>query len=192
MFGTQEVTQAIAHCMGYPNLAIGNAHSTRIRCHHQFVITNSCPFSSGYKNILAKLQGFLSITFAELVQVGTLQAFDTMDITIHPRIKALIGGRIFCKIRIKHNLIEGRKIGIHPQFFAGARQYGCPGNFCAGTAEGRNAGLINSGIFDQVPALVICRRTGIIHHQGNSFCQVHGTAAPNSDDTANGTKLLLE
>ena len=74
MFGAQQITEAITYCMCHAYLAVGNAHATGIRCHHEFIIAVCIPTVFIYIHIPAKLQSFFAITFAELVQVSSVHA----------------------------------------------------------------------------------------------------------------------
>ena len=138
------------------------------------------------------MQGFFAIALAEFIEVSAFQTFNTVDITIHPGIETLVGGGIFGKFRIEYDLIEWREVGVHAEFFCRTGQYGCSGHFRTGTTKCGDAGFVNTGLFHQVPALVVGRGAWIIHHQGNGFGQVHGGATADADHAGNGAELLFE
>ena len=50
-----------------------------------------------------------------------------------------------------------------------------------GSGQGRDADIIDAGILDQIPTLIICGRTGIGQHERHRFGQVQGAAAADPD-----------
>ena len=145
-----------------PHLGIGDAHAAQVRGHHQFIVAVR---TAGQEHLLTEFNGFFPMGLAETVEISAGKGFHTVDITVHPRIEILVLRHAGCQFRIHHDLIKHRVIGIQPQFFFGTRQYGGSGHFGSGARKGRNPHMINGRIFDEVPPLVIHRRTGIGQHQ---------------------------
>src|SRR5688572_30041597 len=96
--------------MRYTHLGISYAHAARIRSHHELIITLLIPATLINKNFAAQLQRFFAITFTELIEIGSLQTFDTMDIAVHASVEALVDWCIGGQFRVKNNLVKRSKV----------------------------------------------------------------------------------
>ncbi len=91
----------------------------------------------------------------------------------------MVAGDCFCKARVKHNLVEERKIAVHAQFehFFMVGHYARARGFRTRAGKGGHGNLVGRGIFDQIPALVIRGLAGIGQQISHALAGIHCGAA---------------
>ena len=115
-----------------------------------------------------------------------------MDIVVHPGEETLVFGHIVDQRRIEQYLVERRVVRVEAEFLFRSDKYGCTGYFGSRARKGGDGHVEYSRHFDQIPALVVGRGTGVGHHQGYGFGNVHRSATTDADHARYFAEFVLE
>ncbi len=75
------------------------------------------------ENFTAHIHGLLGVGAGELVQEGTLQRFNTVDVAVHTCVEPLVSGYAGNQLGVHDDLIEYCVVRVQTQFTLRAAQY---------------------------------------------------------------------
>ena len=149
---TENIGEAVREGVGDAHLRVGDTHASAIGGHHELVFAFRAALE---ENLPAKVQGFFTVGFTEGIQISPGQGFDAMNVAVHPGVEPLVHRGAVDDFGIENDLVENGVVGVQPQLFLRPCQDRGSRGFCTGSGKRRDAHVVNRGVLDQVPALVV-------------------------------------
>ena len=165
---------------------VARGHAADVGGDHHLFPVGLAHHVVGQEDFLAKLHGAHGEGVDDGVAVAAIQRFDAVHERVDAGVEILVAGHGGEQVGIKQKLIENRVVAIHAQFefFGDVGKDTGAGTFRARAGKGGDADLVDGGMFDEFPALIVLGLAGVGQEVRHGLGRVEGRAAAHAHHAA--------
>ena len=188
------VAEAVGHVQddaepggeGMDDAHVPGGHAADVGGDHHLFAVFVAHHVVGEENFLAKLHGAHGKGVDDGVAVAALKRLDAVHERVDAGIEILVAGNCGEQVRIEQELIIDRVVAVHAQFeiFGDVGKDTGAGAFGTRAGKGRDADLVDGGILDEFPALIVFGLAGVGEQVGDGLGGVEGVAPADAHDAA--------
>lgn len=193
------VAEAVGHVQddaepggeGMDDAHVPGGHAPDIGGDHHLFAVFFAHHVVGEEDLLAKLHGAHGKGVDDGIAVAALKRFDAVHERVDAGIEILVAGNGGEQVGIEQELIIDRVVAVHAQFeiFGDVGKDTGAGAFGTRAGKGRDADLVDGGVLDEFPSLIVFGLAGVGEQVGDGLGRVEGVASADAHDAAGDTAV---
>lgn len=190
----EAVAEAVGHMQddaepggeGMDDAHVPGGHAADVGGDHHLFAVFFAHHVVGEENFLAELHGAYGEGVDDGVAVAALKRFDAVHEGIDAGVEILVAGNGGEQVGIEQELIIDRVVAVHAQFeiFGDVGKDTGAGALGARAGKGRDADLVDGGILDEFPSLIVFGLAGVGEQVGDGLGGVEGVPSADAHDAA--------
>ena len=190
----EAVAEAVGHMQddaepggeGMDDAHVPGGHAADVGGDHHLFAVFFAHHVVGEENFLAELHGAYGEGVDDGVAVAALKRFDAVHEGIDAGVEILVAGNGGEQVGIEQELIIDRVVAVHAQFeiFGDVGKDTGAGTLGARAGKGRDADLVDGGILDEFPSLIVFGLAGVGEQVGDGLGGVEGVPSADAHDAA--------
>ena len=171
---------------GMDDADVPGGHAADVGGDHHLFAVGFAHHVVGEEDFLAELHGADREGVDDRVAVAAVERFDAVHEGVDAGVEILVAGHGGEQIGIEQKLIIDRVVAVHAQFefFGDVGKDTSTRTFGTGAGKGRDADLVDGGVLDEFPSLIVLGLAGVGQEVGDGLGGIEGRAPADAHDAA--------